>query len=151
MESMKSEIEEIFKKKIALFGELRDCIALERENLINLDIKSLWAVMEEKHRILESIAVAKDQLTGIIGDEAPYRHVPIQDRPAMMRYCQTLSDLREDIKARVRENILFIRETLDFFHEMVGILTTGGRSGDCYGPFKAVRNGISNLICHHEV
>jgi len=151
MESIRRDLEEIYKRKIALFTELRDCIALERENLINMDIKNLWAVMEEKHRVLESLEEAKDQLTGIIGDDLPYPHIPPEDRPAVMELCQTLSDLREDIKARVRENVLFVKETLDFFHEMASMLAMGGRSEDSYGPLRVGRKGMPNLIYHHEV
>ena len=55
MESSVQGIEEIYQRKISLFKKLLNCIALERDNLINQDLESLWSVMAEKEKILESI------------------------------------------------------------------------------------------------
>ena len=48
-------IRDIYKRKITLFSDLLECVTQERENLINLDIKALWALMLKKQKIMEDI------------------------------------------------------------------------------------------------
>jgi hypothetical protein len=151
MESNIQEIEAIYYRKISLFRQLIDCIALEKDNLINLDIKNLWSVMEEKQKILGSIEDARDQLKDIRGDNAPFHDIPIKDRQAIMELSQTLIDLKEEIKTRVTENVTFINETLDFFHELFSVFTKADMPEDSYGPLRNNRKGSSNLIYHNEV
>ena len=151
MELTSKEIEEIYRNKITLFRELRDCIALERENLINLDISNLWAVMEEKEKLLASIDEARNRLKGIVEEDDPYRHIPEKDRSRMTAHFQTLAALKEEIKTRVRENVSFVTETLDFFHELIAVMTMGDRSGESYGPQKSGLKEKRNLFYSNEV
>ncbi|MBW2610115.1 MAG: flagellar export chaperone FlgN [Deltaproteobacteria bacterium] len=151
MESNTQEIEEIYHRKVSLFRELLDCVVLERDNLINLDIKNLWDVMEEKQKILESIENARDQIKDITGEGSPYHNIPIEDRTVIKELSRTLADLNEEIKIRVRENVSFIEDTLSFFNEIISSFTMAGRPGDSYGPGGNSRKGLPNLIYYNEV
>jgi len=151
MESNIQEIEEIYLRKVSLLRKLIDCIALERDNLINLDIKNLWSVMEEKQKILESIEDASDQLMDIRGNNSPFHDIPTKDRQSIMELSQTLVDLKEEVKTRVTENVTFINETLDFCHELFSIFTKTNMPEVSYSPVRNNRKGNSNLIYHNEV
>lgn len=144
-------IEEIYHRKIFLFKELLNCIALERDNLINQDIESLWSVMEEKEKILESIEDMRNNLKDIMGKEIPYLDMPPEDRQTLKGLSQKIDDLKGEIKVRVKENVAFIQEIVVFFHEMISTLTRGCMPEDSYGPGGNSRKGSPNLIYHNEV
>ncbi len=144
------EIENVYRKRIALFMELLKCIERERDSLIIQDLKGLWSIMEEKQKILESLEATKEQLQEIAGKDLSYKDIPIKDRQSIIGMSQTILDLREEAKARIHENVSFIRETIDFFHEIISICTRTGLNEEPYGPGKKNRRE-SNLIYHSEV
>ena len=113
------KIKEIYLKRISLFKDLLNCIDRERDNLINQDINGIWSTMEEKQRILESLEETNGQIQKIDGREPSYRDIPHEERHSIVELTQTLSDLKEEAKVRVGENMSFIKETLDFFHDII--------------------------------
>ena len=136
---MKLEISEIiiiYKQRISLLRELLDCVDRERSHLINRDINSIWSIMEEKNRILESIEKTKEHILQNTDIEIGNRHIPLNERQSIAELSRTLNDLKQEIKVRVRENMLFINETLGFFHDIVSVFATAGRTDNSYGPVK---------------
>ena len=147
------DIKAVFLKKISLFKELLNCVSRERDDLINLDIKNIWAAMEEKQRIADSIEEADIQLKEMISAGGSiYKYIPADERPAVMEFSKTLAGLREEIRVRMGENVTFIKDTLGFFHEVISIFTTGDNSSEIfYSPVKSTSRKAQNFIYHNEV
>jgi len=144
-------IKDIYIKEISLFRELLHCVSMERENLIHLDLKSLWSIMEEKQEILEAIEKIREERTALTGGSVSYYDLPNDDRRKIMHLSNNLSVLKEEIKTRVAENMSFINESLDFFHEVFSILTSSGDLEDQYGPLRKNRLSHPNTIYRNEV
>jgi len=146
------DIKTVFHKKISLFKELLNCVSRERDNLIDLDVKNIWTVMEEKQRIVNAIEEADNELKEMVGTKGNiYKNIPANERPSVMELSKTLSGLREEIRVRLEENVTFIKETLGFFHEIISIFTMGNRSEIAYSPTKSAEHKVQNVIYHNEV
>ena len=146
------DIKTVFHKKISLFKELLNCVSRERDNLIDLDLKNIWTVMEEKQRIVNAIEEADNELKEMVGTKGNiYKNIPANERPSVMELSKTLSGLREEIRVRLEENVTFIKETLGFFHEIISIFTMGNRSEIAYSPTKSAKHKVQNVIYHNEV
>lgn len=143
-------IKENYLKKIDLLKELRNCLALERDNLIDLNVENIWSLMEEKQRILKSLGDVGGQIKRM---EKGHRDhgILIKGRGSIKDLVQKIEDLKEEIKARVRENVSFIQESLHFFDEIISIFATGGRHNYDYGPLRGSQKELSNLIYYKEV
>ena len=150
MESTFQSIKEVYSAEFSLFNELLNCLALERDNLINLDVENLWPLMEEKKRILRAIEDTREQRKGIKKDCAIH-DLPLGDRRAIMALTKKITHLKEEIKARVEENVSFIRESLGFFDEIISIFASGGRHDQAYGPCRKNNKEVQSLIYHKEV
>lgn len=150
MDTHVSEIKKIYRKRISLFRDLLACIDRERSCLINQDIQGLWSAMEEKQRLLGSIEETKDHVRKTAGREPAFPDIPAKDRQSIAELSHTLLDLREEIKVRVTENISFIQETLDFFHEIISSFTKTDQTAGSYGPVKN-KHKENHLIYHSEV
>jgi len=146
------DIKAVFHKKISLFKDLLNCVSRERDNLIDLDVKNIWTVMEEKQRIVNAIEEADNELKEMVGTKGNiYKNIPANERPSVMELSKTLSGLREEIRVRLEENVTFIKETLGFFHEIISIFTMGNRSEIAYSPTKSAKHKVQNVIYHNEV
>ena len=146
------DIKAVFHKKISLFKELLNCVSRERDNLIDLDLKNIWTVMEEKQRIVNAIEETDNELKEMVGTKGNiYKNIPANERPSVMELSKTLSGLREEIRVRLEENVTFIKETLGFFHEIISIFTMGNRSEIAYSPTKSAKHKVQNVIYHNEV
>jgi hypothetical protein len=152
MEQPATEIINIYLRKISLFQDLLNCVIRERENLITQDIKGIWSSLEEKESILASIDVTKHQLGGGSGSNMNLRDFSPVDREKINELSRTLVRLRLEIKTRVKENMSFINETLDFFHEMISAMTTSeaDKCNNSYGPSGNSRKGARSLIYQSE-
>jgi len=152
MQQRVKDIINTYLRKNSLFQELLNCIIRERDNLINQDIKGIWASLEEKQTILESIEETKHYLNGISGRDINFRDIPPDDRDKIMELSRTLIRLRQEIKVRVKENVSFINETLEFFNEMISVMTMN-EADKCnsYGPSGISRRGLRSVIYQGEV
>jgi hypothetical protein len=151
MESNSGIIKKFYQTEISLFKELRNCISAERENLIHLEVKNLWDVMEEKNRILKSIDETKNQFEKIIDMENPYAGVPVEEKKSIHELKNKLGYLKQEIRSLVNENVSFINEALGFISDIVSIFTSSGSSEELYGPARNSRREVPNLIYHNEV
>ena len=151
MESSIQTIEGIYSRKVSLFKELINCLDLERDNLINPNIKNLWSLMEEKQRILISIEDEGKQIKKIMEKNYPDQDIPERGGRPITELSQKIADLKEEIKVRVKENVTFIRESLDFFDEIISIFAKGGRVENSYRPTRKGQKTLSALIYHKEV
>lgn len=151
MESSIQTIEGIYSRKVSLFKELINCLDLERDDLINLNIENLWSLMEKKQRILVSIEDEGKQIKNIMEKNCPDQDIPERGGRPIMELTQKIADLKEEIKVRVKENVTFIRESLDFFDEIISIFAKGGRVEHSYRPTRKGQKTLSALIYHKEV
>ncbi|RJR49586.1 MAG: hypothetical protein C4576_06600, partial [Desulfobacteraceae bacterium] len=70
MESPIRKIEDAQRKKVSLLRELLECLERERENLIHVDVKGLWSVMERKKKVLTSIQETEEEIAGLRAEES---------------------------------------------------------------------------------
>jgi hypothetical protein len=103
--------------------------------------------MEEKHRLLNSIVQA-DKVISTCDADLPDRE-PAR-RHALQGFSREIQRLKQEIGARVRENVSFIQETLQFFDEIVQVFASGGRSEYCYEPVPKRQRNPSCLIFERE-
>jgi flagellar biosynthesis/type III secretory pathway chaperone len=140
-------IEETYQKKIALFSDLLKCVEQERISLINLNTHNLWSLLQEKQQIIRSI----EDLGDTTIEDTQTHDIPYHNKQAIQNLSQRLSGLKEEVKVRVQENMTFIRESLDCFHEIISIFSTAGRAEDGYHPQKASRKQMPGLMYQNEV
>lgn len=151
MEASLTPIEKAYQKEVALLRDLLECLSLERDNLISINLENLWSIMEEKNTVLKSIEETREEIQALIlerekGQEA---HQGIQRLNAS--FSRKIERLKEEIGSRVRENVSFIQDTLGFLNEMISIFVAGARPEPAYGPARKVGNQSSTLIYHREV
>jgi hypothetical protein len=151
METDIQKIKRMYEMNIILFNKLLECVNLERESLINMDLKGLWTLMSKKQEIMEAIEETGDQLRAASKGDDPYRNIPSEERPEIRKLYQKLTDLKLNTMARIKENVSFINESVEFFHEIISIFTKPGNKNDSYGPSMRNKMKHSNLIYHNEV
>lgn len=152
MEQRAKEIIDNYIKEISLFQDLLNCIIRERDHLINQDIKGIWDSLGEKESILASIEENRGLLKGGSEDEISSRDIPAQDRDRMRELSRALIRLKLDIKARVKENVSFINETISFFHEIISAMTMSEiDKSSSYGPSGFSRKAPRSVIYQGEV
>jgi hypothetical protein len=152
MERNTKDIMNIYSRRISLFQDLLNCIIHERDNLINQDIKGIWSSLAEKQSILDSLEETKQHLDGVTEKDMVSRDIPQEDRDKILELSKILIGLKQEIKTRVKENVSFINETLDFSHELISTMTmTDADKCNSYGPYGRARRGARSLIYQGEV
>jgi hypothetical protein len=151
MEKDIQQIKNLYEMNIILFNKLLECVNLERETLINMDIKGLWALMTKKQEIMEAIEETGNQLRIANKGDDPYQNIPSAERPEIRKLSQKLTDLKLNTMSIIKGNVSFINESIDFFHEIISIFTKPGNKNDSYGPSMKSMMNHSNLIYHNEV
>jgi hypothetical protein len=120
------------KQKKELLQDLVDCIERERDILADLSLPDLWKVMEEKNRIAEAIEelpLISD--TGVI--PSPKENI----LPLNLE----IDRLKEEIKARTKENVNFIQGSLAFVDGLISLLTGDPEQVETYKPYGTDNNG----------
>lgn len=151
MELLSKSIEEAYREEASLLLALLVCLKSERESLIELNIKNLWSLMEEKQKLLTSVADTERRVRVLReGDTTESGALPV-DRQPNAALSRKVAGLKEEIKARVRENVAFIQESLQFFDEIISIFARGGRAEYSYEPILKRQRVSSSLIYQSEV
>lgn len=152
MEKNAKDIIDVYSRRISLFQDLLNCIIRERDNLINQDINGIWSSLAEKQSILDSIEDTKHELDGITEKDLIRGDIGQEDRKKIMELSKTLDRLKKEIKIMTKENVSFINETLDFFHELISTMTmSGSEKCESYGPRGYAVKGARSLIYQGEV
>lgn len=141
----------LYLRRVSLYEELLGCIKRESDNLIKQDIKGIWSSLDEKKEILEAIEENTSCFPENSGSNSVPADVPRQDRETIMQLKRKLSDLKQEIGIRVKENVSFINETLGFIDGLFSSLSNTDKRPDIYCRSLKKRNGSSNLIYHNEV
>jgi flagellar biosynthesis/type III secretory pathway chaperone len=147
MDASVQQIKEIYQKKITLFRELLHCVEQEKKNLMDLNTHNLWSLLQEKQKIMHSI----EELGNPFVNHTPSHDIPRLDRRIISNLSATLSLIKNEIKVRVQENTLFIRESLDCIHDIISVFSTAGRAEETYYPKKTQRKHMPSLMYQSEV
>jgi hypothetical protein len=121
---------------------------LERENLIHLDVRGLWTMVEEKQRLLVCIQETDEEISRCDAEFAD-RQEP--DSPVLRRLGLEIHSLKREIGRSVRENVSFIEETLPFIDEIISVFTSNARPQCSYESIVKRQRPASNLIFESEV
>jgi flagellar biosynthesis/type III secretory pathway chaperone len=151
MEHLSHKIEETYREEATLLQELLNSLGSERENLIDLNIKNLWAIMEEKQKILTSLGDMERRVRALM-EESPLEPGALpKDRLPIAAHCRKVASLKEEIKARAKENVAFIQESLQFLDEIISIFATGGRAEYSYDPMLRRQKASPSFMYQSEV
>lgn len=159
METGSSGIEEAYQRKVSLLQALLGCLHLEQESLVTMNLKSLWSLMERKDSLLDSIGLTDQEIRaaeaqvsdGGSDGGAQRADLPKEVRQAVRGLSREIQRLKMEIRARVKENVSFIQETLRFFDEIVSIFAAGNRPELPYEPQPGRARMSSSLIYQREV
>ena len=143
------QLEHVYLKQITRLKALRDCLVLERENLINLDLNSLWMLVERKHDILTD-------LEGIENEIKIFSHEEDSTfKPDSQRFCLNLSkranQLKDEIKTRNAENRIFIQDALGFIDELMSIFAGRVQEPTAYGKVSRSQKKTQPVMIYREV
>jgi flagellar biosynthesis/type III secretory pathway chaperone len=135
----------LLSKEYTLFGELLKCLESEKDHLINLDVDHLCSVMGEKQKILKALSETRDKREGLDFD------IPTEDRRNLQELHKKINHLREEVRSRAKENMSFIKDSLEFFDEIISIFTAGNAQNPAYGPKARGPQDQPALIYRREV
>lgn len=156
MGSLEMEVEGSFEKQAAMLEQLRDCLEMERESLIQVDVDELWELMETKNSLVVGIEKLGNEIKCLLNQcfecstETP-RARALKEWPWFRDFSKRTALLKEDIQTRLRENLSFIRDTLGFFNELVGIIVQGGAQERGYEHLGKLPEATGPRIYHREV
>lgn len=132
METDVRGIEILCLERIHLFKKLLDCVTIEKDSLIELNVKKLWALMEEKQGIIESLEQSRNRIGELIDLDDPYPHIPDGERRTFMSFFRKIEQLKGEIKQRIQENVSIIQESLNFFHDLVSVFANSAKKENTY-------------------
>ncbi len=159
-------LENLFYDKILLYQELVECLKEEREYLTEADMDILWEVSAKKQDIVLRIETIREKiiemLSGVCIDHGmdlssfslseALSFVPAQYRLQLRKLYLTLANLKEETRQRSLENKNFVKKSLDFLDELLGILTNASKDGTLYdGQGSLSGKSATNLLLHREV
>ena len=102
--------------------------------------------------LLKSLEETGKELTGIRGQPSPVRGAASGDRGRLQRLSRQASDLKQEISARVLENMAFTREALGFFDDLFSMIIAGAEGTGSYRPgMKRTGGEQVNVFLHKEV
>jgi len=156
MSSLEMEVEDSYEKQAAMLEQLRDCLEMERESLIQVDVDELWELMEKKNSLVVEIEKLGNAIKCLLNQcfecspEDP-RTNALKEWPWFRDLSKQTALMKEDIQTRLRENLSFIRDTLGFFDELVGIIVKGGTQEQGYEHLGKLPEVNGPRIYHREV
>jgi len=136
MQAAETGIQNTYHRQVSLLEDLRDCLELERESLINVDIDQLWEVMGQKHTLLTDIQRAGIEIRCSMerrfpGSRESAQTTASREWPWFTELSRRAGLLKKEIRRRLGENMAFIQDTLGFFDELIGIfVSSGGHTGE---------------------
>jgi hypothetical protein len=134
------------EKQVALLEALRECVALERECLIQVDLARLWTLMERKQVLLRGLESASKERSVGGGQETA-----LVESRASRDLSMRAAHLQAEIKARSMENTHFIEETLDFVMGLIGSIADGVETSSTYGGLRKGSETKRALMLSREV
>lgn len=156
MYSLETQVKRSYTREVAMLEQLRDCLEMERESLIQVDVDQLWELMEKKNTLVMDIERAAKEVKILmdqyfVGSSESPRSNALKEWPWFGVLSRKTSILKEDVRVRLKDNMAFIQDTLGFFDELVGILIKGGAEARGYEHLINSRGTNQPRIYHREV
>jgi flagellar biosynthesis/type III secretory pathway chaperone len=134
------------EEQVALLEALRECVALERESLIQVDLARLWTLMERKQQLLRGLESAAGNRSAGGTDPRGF-----SESRSMRDLSMRAAHLQAEIKARSMENSHFIQETLDFLTGLIGSIADGAETSSTYEGLRKASKTKGALMLRREV
>lgn len=156
VEAVETGIQGTYHRQVSLLEDLRDCLELERESLINVDIDQLWELMEKKQTLLLDIQRTGNEIRCCMersfpGSRERARATASKEWPWFTGLSRRAGLLEKEIRRRLGENMAFIQDTLGFFDELIGIFASSGGSTGAYNHLTRPVETKTPRIYHREV
>ena len=135
------------EKQVALLEALLECVALESESLIHVDLARLWTLMERKQVLIRGLESAAKERSSVGGGQEGAHMQPRALRDLPIRAAR----LQAEIKARSRENARFIQDTLDFLSGLIGSIADGIETSSTYEGIRKASKMKGALMLSREV
>ncbi|RJR30506.1 MAG: hypothetical protein C4576_33320 [Desulfobacteraceae bacterium] len=103
--------------------------------------------MERKKKVLTSIQETEEEIAGLRAEES---EPEINTRSSLKTFHHEVLRLKQEIRARVKENVSFIEETLSFFDEIVSIFAAGGRQDYSYRQLLQRQTPAQSILFESE-
>lgn len=156
MEATEIGIQNTYHRQVSLLEDLRDCLEMERDSLIQVDVDQLWELMEKKNTLVVGIEKLGNEIKCLLNQcferspEDPHASA-VKEWPWFSELSKQTALLKEDIQTRLKENLSFIQDTLGFFDELVGIIVKGGAQEQGYEYLRKPPESSGPRIYHREV
>ncbi len=151
-----TEIESTYERHTALLEELRDCLEMERESLMQVDVDLLWELMEKKNGLAIDVERTGNEIRHLLearfpGSRKSQRTSALEAWPWYREYYARTSLLKEDIRVRLEENQVFMSDSLRFFDDLMHIIVQRGGKGEDYQHLQSPHEKQGPRIYHRAV
>ena len=153
-------IEKLIYNKILLYDDLLHCFMEERDSLINLNLDNLWQISNEKEEICSRISSIRQEIISAINPGMDQKIfdlnqipglIPRESRPEFHNSFQKLIELKSEIEALRKENMVFIDDSLNFLDEMISIITGDSKSKVMYNNKCHMTESVASIMLSREV
>jgi FlgN protein len=153
-------LEKLIYEKIILYNDLLHCLKRERETLIKIDLDDLWQISKEKEEICSRISTLRREIMSIIDpemDPKDYRPsgilalIPKENRAKFHQSYVRLINLKSEIEALRKENMILIDDSLQFLDEMVSVITGDNHDRMIYKSDGHIRKSANQMLLSREV
>lgn len=167
------DLEKLFYEKIRLLNDLVACHNDEREALISVDLDQLWQIAGEKEKIAEQVAVTRTQILAVVVSAAQQSGletghevsspgqkvelgqilevVPREHRAMFQKLYLSVVRLKSELKVIREENMIYIKDSLQFLDEMITSLTEAAVPATMYDKSCHYKSMGTNLMLSREV
>jgi flagellar biosynthesis/type III secretory pathway chaperone len=152
-------LEKLFYEKIILYNDLLHCLKKERATLIKIDLDDLWQISQEKEVICARLSTLRREIISTIDpemDPKDYRPglilslIPKASKAKFQQSYVRLIDLKMEIEALRKENMILIDDSLQFLDEMVSVITGDNPIRVIYKSDGHIRKSGNQMLLSRE-
>ena len=153
-------LENLIYEKIILYNDLLHCLKKERETLIKIDLDDLWQISKEKEDLCSRISGLRREIISIIDpemDQKDYQltrilgYIPSEKREKFQQSYVRLINLKMEIEAIRKENMILIDDSLQLLDEMVSVITGDNQGRMIYKRDGHIRKAGNQMLLRREV
>ena len=152
-------LENLIYEKIILYNDLLHCLEKERETLIKIDMDDLWDISKEKEEICSKVNAVRQEIISTLElemDPKEYRPsrildcIPREYRAKFQQSYVRLINLKSEIEAIRKENMMLINDSLQFLDEMVSVITGNDQNKMIYKDDGHIRKPSNQMLLSRE-
>jgi flagellar biosynthesis/type III secretory pathway chaperone len=153
-------LENLIYEKIILYNDLLHCLKKERETLIKIDLDDLWQISKEKEDICSRISRLRREIISILDPEMDFNDyqpsrilgfIPKENRAEFQQSYVRLINLKMEIEAIRKENMILIDDSLQLLDEMVSVITGDNQGRMIYKRDGHIRKTGNQMLLSREV